>query len=84
MADQKLKYRMQEADPKKGMYRLTLTAQAFALVVLKSKPLSGYQAFARIDGKWDVMISPSAADQLQQQRMEGEHLTDVVERILKG
>ncbi len=80
MSEVKLKYRMQEANA--GGYRLTLTAKVFARAVLKSKPISGYVAYSRIDGQWDVMVSPATADQLQQQRLDGEHLTDVVERLL--
>ena len=83
MSETKLKYRMQEADAKKGFYRLTLTAQAFTLAIAKSKPIAGYMAYARIDGQWDVMVSLATANQLQQQRLDGEHLTDVVERLLK-
>lgn len=83
MSDTKLKYRVQKADANKGYYRLTLSANAFALAVLKSKPISGYVAYPRIDGQWDIMVSPATADQLQQQRLDGEHLSDVVERLLK-
>jgi hypothetical protein len=79
----KLKYRVQEPEANKGAYRLTLTAAAFARAVVKSKPIAGYVAYARIDGQWDVMVSPATANQLQQQRLDGEHLTDVVERLLK-
>ncbi len=78
----KLKYRAQTVT--KGMYRLTLSAEAFALAIFKSVPISGYVAYPRLDGQWDVMVSPATADQLQQQREEGEHLTDVVVRLLGG
>jgi hypothetical protein len=78
------KYLMQAAFNKKApLYRLTLTAEAFALAVLRSKPIAGVQAVARCDGKWDVMVSTATADQLNQNRLEGEHLTDVVVRLLK-
>ena len=80
----KMKYRIQQSDPKKGVYRLTLSAEAFALAVLNSGTISGYQALARMDGQWDVMVAPETAKELQAQRKDGEHLTDVVERILKG
>ena len=78
-----LKYRIQ-SPPKGGQYRLTLTAEAFSLAIAKSKPISGFMALPRLDGKWDVMVSPAVADTLKQQRQEGEHLTDVVSRILGG
>lgn len=77
----KLKYRMQ-TPPKAGVYRLTLTASAFALAVAKGGPITGFAAFPRFDGKWDVMVSSATGDQLNQQRLDGEHLTDVVTRIL--
>jgi len=83
MGDVKIKYRAQEKEAFNGAYRLTLTAAAFARVVAKgSKPLSGFVTYPRIDGQWDVFVSPATADLLQQ-RGEGEHLTDVVERLLK-
>jgi hypothetical protein len=76
------KYLMQNT-PKAGLYRLTLTAEAFALAVAKSKPIAGIMAFARKDGKWDVMVSPATADQLEQLKQDGEHKWDVVVRLLK-
>ena len=79
--DQKLKYR---AQTQKEFYRLTLSAEAFALAVLNSGTISGYVAYSRLDGQWDVMVSPKTADDLNKQRKDGEHLTDVVERTLKG
>lgn len=83
MQQSPLKYRMQKT-PETGLYRLTLTAEAFALAVAKSAPIAGFMAFARFDGKWDVMVSTATADTLNQQRLRGEHLTDVVVRLLKG
>ncbi len=79
---QKLKYRAQTV--KSGMYRLTLSAEAFALAVLNSGEISGFVAYPRLDGQWDVMVKPEVAADLNKQRKDGEHLTDVVERILKG
>lgn len=66
-----------------GLYRLTLTAEAFALALQHSKPIAGVQALTRADGKWDTFVSLATADQLNQHRLEGEHLTDVVVRLLK-
>ncbi len=83
MSDTKqLKYRMQTM--KGPAYRLTLSAEAFALAVLNSGTISGYNAVPRLDGQWDVMVALETANELQKQRKDGEHLTDVVERILKG
>ena len=76
------KYLMQTM-PKDGLYRLTLTAEAFALAVAKSKPVAGCMAFHRTDGKWDVMVTTAVADQLNQLKEEGEHKWDVVVRLLK-
>ncbi len=83
MSDTKLKYRMQTLG-KSSVYRLTLSAEAFALAVLNSGEIAGYTAVSRCDGQWDVMVKPGVAEQLNAQRQKGEHLTDVVERTLKG
>lgn len=69
--------------PPSGMYRLTLTAEAFALAVLKSKPIAGVAAASRPDGKWDVIVSMATANQLRQQGEPKENLSDVVVRLLK-
>jgi hypothetical protein len=79
-----LKYLIQSKPSTKGLYRLTLTAEAFALAVAKGSPMAGYQAIARTDGKWDCVVSPSIGDQLEQMKEEGEHKWDVVVRLLKG
>jgi hypothetical protein len=78
------KYLMQVLfDKKAPLYRLTLTAEAFVLAVQRSKPIAGVSAVARVDGGWDVMVTMATADQLNQHRLEGEHLTDVVVRLLR-
>jgi hypothetical protein len=64
------------------LFRLTLSAEAFVLAITKSKPLAGKAASARPDGKWDVFISVSAADQLMQMSEPKENLSDTVVRIL--
>lgn len=66
-----------------GLYRLTLSAEAFALAVQRSKPVAGLVAFARTDGKWDVGVKMSTADTLKQQAEPGENLSDTVLRLLK-
>lgn len=74
------KYRLPEQP---ALYRLTLTSEAYALALSRSKPIAGFMALARKDGRWDVMVSTATADQLNQHREPGEHLTDVVVRLLK-
>ena len=64
------------------LYRLTLTAEAFGLVVAKSKPLSGKFAILRPDGKWDIGVTVATADTLFQMATEGENLSDTVIRLL--
>jgi len=81
----KMKYRVQKVQAEnKGMYRLTLSPEAFAMAILNSGTISGYVAYSRLDGQWDVMVAPDTAAELNKQRKDGEHLTNVVERILKG
>jgi hypothetical protein len=75
------KYLIEEKRP---TYRLTLSAEAFALAIVRSKPIAGALAPHRLDGKWDVMVSPATADLLNQQRLEGESRSDVVVRLLKA
>jgi len=67
-----------------SLFRLTLSVEAFALALAKSKPLAGKVAYARPDGKWDVGVSPSAADQLMQMATPGENLSNTVVRLLSG
>jgi hypothetical protein len=64
------------------LFRLTLTVEAFALALAKSKPLAGKLARARPDGKWDVAISTTAADQLMTAATPGENLSNTVIRLL--
>lgn len=75
------KYDLAKAAPK-GLYRLTLTAEAFALAVSKNSIYAGVMALKRKDGRWDAMVPMVAAGFLIQLREEGEHLTDVVVRHL--
>ena len=65
------------------LFRLTLSAEAFALALTKSKPLAGKVAYSRPDGKWDVGVTPATADQLHQMAEPKENLSDTVLRILK-
>lgn len=67
----------------KGLYRLTLAPEAFALAVQKSNAISGLCAFKRVDGKWDVGVTPATADLLKQEAEPGENLSNTVLRILK-
>lgn len=68
---------------KPGLYRLTLTAQAFAVATVKytGKPFFK-AAIERPDGKWDCAISMSLADQLQTAALPKENLSDTVIRIM--
>ena len=75
-----IKYRVQTHEG--NMYRLTLSAEAFALAVLNSGDIAGFHAVSRLDGQWDVMVATETAKKLQAQRQDGEHLTNVVERTL--
>lgn len=78
------KYLIQTA-PKDGLYRLTLTAEAFALAVTYSEgAIAGYAAYPRKDGKWDVMVHPAIAEELDKQKQGDEHKWDVVVRVLKS
>lgn len=65
------------------MYRLTLTAEAFALALLHSKPLAGRMAARRADNKWDVMITEITYGDLCKQAKPKENLSDTVVRLLK-
>ncbi len=64
-------------------YRLTLTAEAFALALLRSKPLAGRAAVRRPDNKWDVMVTTVTADDLRKQAKPKENLSDAVVRLLR-
>lgn len=65
------------------LFRLTLTPEAFALVAERIKgPISPKLAIRRGDGKWDVGISMSMADQLMTAAFKGENLSDTVLRVM--
>jgi hypothetical protein len=66
------------------LFRLTLSVEAFTLALAKSKPLAGKVAYSRPDGRWDVGISVSAADQLMQMAEPKENLSDTVIRLLSA
>jgi hypothetical protein len=68
---------------KPSLYRLTLSAHAFNLVV-RLKPASrlfGGVALNRPDGKIDIGISRCGLDQLQTLAKPGENLSDTLIRI---
>jgi hypothetical protein len=66
----------------KPKYRLTLSAEAFALAVGKKSPLAGEMAFHRPDGRWDIAISMAIAEQLVESALPKENLSDTVIRTL--
>ncbi len=66
-----------------AMYRLTLTPEAFALALLRSKPLAGRMAVRRPDNNWDVMVTTVTYDDLRKQAKLKENLSDAVVRLLK-
>lgn len=66
-----------------AMYRLTLTAEAFALALLRSKPLAGRIAQRRADNKWDVMVTETTFRDLLTKAQPEENLSDTVMRLLK-
>lgn len=64
------------------LFRLTLTAKAFALAKAHSKPLSGVAVVPRKDGKVDVAITLATANTLFQMAEPKENLSDTVIRLL--
>lgn len=67
-----------------GMYRLTLTAEAFALALQYAENFAGKAAFLRPDGKWDVAVTTAAMKTLQAYAAPKENFSDTVVRIYKG
>lgn len=74
-----MKYKIEAA---KNAYRLTLTSEAFALAVAKSKTMAGVAAYARCDGRWDVLVTQATASLLKEMAQPGENLSDIVVKIL--
>lgn len=68
---------------KPGLYRLTLSAEAFALVAADIKgPIRSKAMMQRPDGKWDIAISYGLLDQLKTAALPQENLSDTVLRIM--
>lgn len=68
---------------KPPLYRLTLAPDAFAAVVAQVPgPISPKVAVWRADGKVDVGISISCADQLKTAAFPNENLSDTVLRVM--
>lgn len=65
------------------MYRLTLTPEAFALALMRSKPWAGRFAVRRSDNKWDVMVTVPTMEAIKTKAQPGENFSDTVVRVLK-
>lgn len=65
------------------MFRLTLTAEAFASALLRSKPMAGRMAVRRPDNKWDVMVTEITFNDIRKAAKPGENFSDTVVRLIK-
>lgn len=64
-----------------AIYRLTLTAEVFALVVGTGK-LKPRIAMLRPDGKWNVGILMSVVDLITTEALPGENWNETVKRMV--
>lgn len=66
--------------PLPPVYRLTLTAEVFALVVSTAK-LKPRMAVLRQDGKWDCAIPLSVIDLIKTEALPDENWNDTIKRM---
>ena len=64
-----------------ALFRLTLAADVFSLVVAKDA-LNIHLAAKRADGRWDVMVNVSIVDMIQSAALPGENWSDTVQRMV--
>ncbi len=62
--------------------RISLAQDVFSALV-PTKKLKVQACAARIDGRWDVIISGSMQDVIDSARQKGERSSDVLKRIIK-
>ena len=65
------------------MYRLTLSAEVFAMALLHSKPMAGRMATRRPDNKWDVFVTEITFNDIRKAAKPKEDLSNTVQRLLK-